>query len=117
MIRTDYYAQCLDTRRSMKGSVVYLNRVPVTFRSSTWKMVSLLTTKVELNATDMGVQDASFIKNTPKSIGLKGKLSSLASIDNGGTVDTGYDWSAGGRTHHMEVKQNYLQELIEEGIV
>ena len=35
------YAKCLDTRRSMTGSVVYLNGVLVMFRSSTQKMLSL----------------------------------------------------------------------------
>ena len=37
-VRTDsYYAKCPDTRKSMTGAVVYLNRVPVIFRSSTQK--------------------------------------------------------------------------------
>ena len=41
MVNTDSdNAKCPDTRRSITGSVVYLNRVPVPFRSSTQKMVS-----------------------------------------------------------------------------
>ena len=38
-----------DTRKSMTGSVVYLNRVLVTFGGSTQKTVSLSTTKMKLN--------------------------------------------------------------------
>ena len=55
----------------MTGSVVYLNEVPVIFRSSTQKMVSLSITEAELNATVMGVQDALFMRNILKSHGLK----------------------------------------------
>ena len=58
MVKMDSnYAKCPDTRRIMTGSVVYLNGVPVTFRSSTQKMVSLLTTEEELNVAVMCVQD------------------------------------------------------------
>ena len=49
------YAKCPGTRRSMTGSVVHLNGVPVMFRSSTQKKESLLTTKEKMNATVMGV--------------------------------------------------------------
>ena len=56
------YTKCQDTRRSMTGSVVYLNGALVTFRNSNQKMVSLLTTKAELNVAVMSVQDALFVK-------------------------------------------------------
>ena len=58
------HAKCLDTRRSMTGHVVYLNGASAMFRSSTQKMVSLLTNKTELNATVMSMQDALFTKYT-----------------------------------------------------
>ena len=103
-------------RRSIIGRVVYLNGVPVTFRISTQKTMSLLTNKVELNAALIGVQDALFMKNILKSLGLKVKLPILASIDNGRVIDIGNNWSVGGRTWHIEVKQNFLQELKEAGI-
>ena len=54
----------------------------------------------ELNAAVMGVQDALFMNNILKSLGLKVKLPKLASIDIDGTVDVGNNWSVGGRTCH-----------------
>ena len=71
-------------------------------------MVSLLSTKAELNVAVMGVQDALFVKNILKSFGLKVKLPTLASVDNSGAVDIGNNWSVYGGTHHVEVKQNFL---------
>ena len=49
-------AKCPDTR-SLMGSVMDLNGVLVTCRSSTQKTMILLTIKPELNAAIMGVQD------------------------------------------------------------
>ena len=77
----------MQNAKSITGSVAYLNGAPVMFRSSTEKMVSLSTTKTELNAAVMGVQDALFVKNILKSLRLKVKLPILANIDNGGAVD------------------------------
>ena len=52
-----------------------------------------------------------------RSLRLKVKLPIPASIDNGGAVDIGNNWSVGGRTHNVEVKQNFLLELKEAGVV
>ena len=41
----------------------------------------------------------------------------LANIDNGGSVDIGNNRSISGRTHLMEVKQKFLWESQEEGII
>ena len=111
------YAKFLDIRRSVTGSIVYLNGVPVTYQSSTQKMVTLSTTEAELNAAVKGVQDALFVRNILKSLGLKVKLPILANIDKGGAVDIDNNWSVGGRICHVEVKQNFLQKLKEAGIV
>ena len=91
----------------MTGSVVYQNQVLVTFRSLIQILVSFLTREAELNVVVMGVQDALFIKNILKLIGLKVKLPILASIDNRGTVNIGNYWTVGGRTCHVQVKQNF----------
>ena len=99
-VKTDSdYTKCLDTRRSVTESVVYLNEVPITFRSSTQKTVSLLTNKAKLNAAVVGVQYALFLQNILKSIRLKVELHILASIDYGGAVDIGNNWNVGGRMH------------------
>ena len=58
-------------KRTMTGSVVCLNGAPVTFRSSTQKMVSLSTTEAVLNAIVMGLQGTLFMRNIPKLLGLR----------------------------------------------
>ena len=65
----------------------------------------------------MGIQDALFIKNILRSLGLKVKMSIFVSIDECRAVDIGIYWSVGGRKHHMEVIHNFLWELKEAGIM
>ena len=63
MVKMDSeYAKCLDARRSMTRSAVYMNGVPVTFRNSFKKAVSLSMTEAELNTAVMEVQDALFTR-------------------------------------------------------
>ena len=38
-------------------------------------------------------------------------------IDNRGTVDLANSWSIGGRTRHIDVRQVFLRELKEQGII
>ena len=79
-------------------------------------MVSLLTTKAELNEAVMGVQGALLMKNILKSLGLKVKLPILASIDNSSAIYIGNNWSVGGRLCHVVEKQNFLPELKDAGM-
>ena len=41
----------------------------------------------------------------------------ILEIDNLGAVDLANNWSAGGRTCHVDVRQNFLRELKENGIL
>ena len=81
------YARCPNTIISITGSVVYLNEMPVMFQCSNQKTVSLSTTKAELNAAVVGVEDALFVKKILKSLGLKVKLPILVSINSSRSAD------------------------------
>ena len=56
-------------------------------------------------------------KNVIESIGLKVELPMILECDNKGAVDLANNWTAGGRTRHVDVHQNWLRELKEEGIL
>jgi hypothetical protein len=51
------------------------------------------------------------------SVGLKVKLPMKLEIDNRGTVDFIHNNSVGGRTIQVEVKQYFLHELKEAGLI
>ena len=41
----------------------------------------------------------------------------ILQCDNKGAVDLANNWSVGGRTRHMDVKQNFLRELKAAGFI
>jgi hypothetical protein len=48
---------------------------------------------------------------------LQVQLPMILFCDNKGTVDLANNWSVGGRTRHVDVKQNFLQELKANGFL
>ena len=111
------YAKDLDSRRSITRIVTYLDGAPVLYWSSTQKMVSLSMTEMEMNAVVTSVQDALFVRSIVESLGLKVKLPMKVLNYDHGEIDLIHNWSIVGHTGHIEVKQNFLRELKEAGIV
>ena len=52
-----------------------------------------------------------------QSLELKVKLPMLLDIDNKEAVDVDNNWSAGGQTRHVNVKQYFLCKLKYEGLI
>ena len=58
-----------------------------------------------------------YVKNVLESLGLKVQLPMILEMDNKGAVDLANNWSIGGRTRHIDVRQVFLRELKEAGIL
>ena len=111
------YAANKDDRRSISGGVVFLEGCPITFRSSTQKFVTLSITEAESAAGVMVAQDMLYIYRLLGSIGLSVELPMLLETDNKGAVDLANNWSVGGQTHHVDVRNHFLRELKDEGLI
>ena len=111
------YAGNTDDRRSVSGGRVFLNGAPVTFRSATQKSVTLLVTEAEGSARVVVAQDMLYVYPLLQSIGLKVKLGMILEMDNKGAVNLANNWSLEGRTRHVNVKNHFLQELKDEGLM
>jgi hypothetical protein len=105
------------TRCSVFGCVVYLKDAPTIHRSATQKMVALSSCEAELNAALLCAQDMMYQKNTLESIGLKVELPMILEMDNMGVVNLVNNFSVGGHTQHINVKQCFLQELKEAKVL
>ena len=86
-------------------------------KSSQQKSVTLSTAEAELVSGTQCAQDMLFVMRVIESIGLKVKKPMILQIDNKGAVDLANNWSIGGRTRHIEVRQYFLRDLKMEGIV
>jgi hypothetical protein len=71
----------------------------------------------ELVSGTQCAQDMLFIMRVLESMGLKIKKPMVLEIDNEGAVDLSHNWSVSGRTRHDSIRQSFLRELNEEGIV
>ena len=111
------YATDLDGRKSVSGESVFLEGSPVCMRSSQQKSVTLSTAEAELVAATSCAQEMLFVMRLMESVGLKVKKPMELFVDNKGAVDLANNWSIGGRTRHMEVRQYFLRDLKDEGLI
>ena len=80
-------------------------------------IVALSVTEAELYSAVLCAQDMLFIMRLLGTMGLRVKLPMKLYIDNSGANDFCHGWSSGGRTRHIEVKQYFLREMKEEGLI
>lgn len=113
---SDYAANTQD-RRSISGGRTFVNGAPVVFRSSTQKFVTLSVTEAETAAGVMVAQDMMYVYRILTSIGLEVELPMILEMDNKGAVDLANNYSSGGRTRHVDVRNFYLRELKDEGLL
>ena len=110
------HATDLDRRRSVTGTVVYLNDAPIAFSSVTKKHVTLSVMEAELAAVVTMVQDMMYVYRVITSMGLQVELPMMAEMDNSGALDLANSWSISGRTRHIDVQVFFIWELNEDGV-
>ena len=111
------YATNPDDRRSISGSRVFMNDVPISFRSVTQKFVMLLVTEAEIAAGVIVAQDMLHIYRLLESLELEVELPMVLEMDNSGAVDIANSWSVGGRMCHVDVRNYFLHELKDQGLL
>ena len=79
--------------------------------------MSLSVTESEGSAGVTCVQDMLYTKKVVESMGMKVELPMILEMDNKGAVDLANNWSVGGRTRHVEVRNHFMRELKEQGIL
>ncbi len=81
------------------------------FKSLTQKSVALSVCEAEQTAGLLCAQDMMYVPNVLESMGLKVKFPMTLEMDNKGAVDLANNWSIGGRTRHVDVRQCFLRNL------
>jgi len=106
-----------ESRRSVNGWSTFLCEAPISMRSKMMPIVALSVTEAELFSATLCAQDLMFEMRVLQSMGLTVKLPMTLYVDNKGAKDLCDNWSVGGRTRHVEVKQYFLRELKESGFI
>ena len=80
-------------------------------------IVALSTTEAELYSAVLTAQDMMFVYHVMLGMELQVKLPMILNVDNMGAVQLANNWSVGGRTRHVDIKQNFLRELKANGFL
>ena len=97
--------------------MTYLEWAIVKQFSKMMPITAISTTEAELYSAVLTAQDMMFVYHIMINMGLQIILPMILYCDNKGTVDLANNWSVGGRTRHMDVKQKFLRELKENGFI
>ena len=111
------YASDPDARRSVTGYTVFFEGAPTATKSKMQECVTLSVTEAEYVSAADCAQEMLFQKHLVESIGLQVELPMIMEIDNKGAIDLANNWSATGRTKHVDVRHHFLRDLKEEGII
>jgi len=111
------FAKCPVTRKCVSGYSTFLEGAPITVKSVMQKIVALSVMEAKTIAGVQCAQDMLYIKQLLESMELKVELPMKLEIDNSGAVDLANNWSAGGRTRHMETRMFFLRDLKEAGVI
>ena len=111
------FAADAEKRRSVTGYTVFFEGAPTATKSKMQECVTLSVTEAEYVSASDCVQEMLFQKHLVESMGLQVELPMILEIDNKGAIDLANNWSATGRTKHVDVRHHFLRDLKEEGIV
>ena len=96
---------------------MYLEEAAVTCKSIMQKIVALSVTEAELVTTVMCVQHMLYVTRLLESMRLLVEYPMEIEIDNSGAIVLANNWSARGRTEHVQTRMIFLRDLKEEGIL
>ena len=110
------YAKRMEDRKSVTGYSTCLNDAPIFNKSKTQNSVTLGVSEAELVAAVECAQTMLlFVQQILNSVGLSIEKPMILEIDYKGTVDLNNNWTVGGRTCHISVKNFFFWDLKESG--
>ena len=111
------YATDRDTRKSVTGYIIYLNGVPISWRSRSQRAVTLSTAESEYYAISEICSEIIFVKNMLEFLELKIEYPIIIRVDNIGAIYLAKNQVLSNRTKHIGVRYHFVREYIEEGII
>jgi hypothetical protein len=105
------------TRRSISGHVMYLDGVPISWRSKAQSSVSLSSTEAEWIALSEATKEVMFLINLLENIEIYPCYPIYMFVDNAGAVFMSKNAASSQRSKHIDVRYKYVRELIEKGLV
>jgi hypothetical protein len=106
-----------ETRISVTGFMVYIQNVPICWRSKAQKGVTLSSSKAEYVALSEAVKEIRFVYFILKDIGIDVELPIVVKTDNVGALFMSQNSSTSVRSRHVDTSYQFIRENVEDGIV
>jgi hypothetical protein len=105
------------SQRSVTGYIIYMHGVPICWKSSLQKSVTLSSCEAEWVALSEAVKDIIFIINLCDSMQIKIQLPVTVRVDNIGAIFMTQNVTTISRTKHVDVRGKYVREYAEDGVI
>ena len=111
------YAGDADTRMSVGGYVLLVNKVPVSWRSKAQKTITLSSTEAEYIALSEAAKEVKYIVQFLQSMGIKVRLPVIIHVDNIGAIFMAENVNTSQRTKHVDVRYKFVRNYIMDGFI
>ena len=103
-----------DDRKSVGCYIIFLNGVPIAWRSKSQKVVSLSSSEAEFYACAEAVREVPFVAQILLFLGIPVKTPVNVWIDNVGAIFMTENRTSSSRTRHMDTRWWYVTQMQEE---
>ena len=111
------YAGDKETRKSVTGFMIYINGVPISWKSKGQKTVTLSSTEAEYIALSNLICELKHLYQVLEFLEEKVKTPMIVHMDNVSAIYLSKNWVTGGRTKHIDIRHHFVREYQEDGMV
>lgn len=106
-----------DTRKSVSGYILFINGVPVSWKSKSQQSISLSSSEAELIALSEAAKEIKFIAQCLLSMGVPIQLPIICRVDNIGAIFMAENVTTSQRTKHIDLRYRFITEFIEDNFI
>lgn len=106
------WASDVDGRRSITGFVFMLQGGPLNWSSRKQQTVALSTTEAEYMALSSATQEAMYLRNFAKEIGLEAVKATKIYCDNRSAICLSSSNGVHSRTKHIDIRHHYIRQKV-----
>jgi hypothetical protein len=99
-----------DSRRSVSGFVLFLNGIPICYKSKSQATVSLSSSEAEWIALSEAVKEIIFVVQLLRDIGIRVETPVIVKVDNIGAIHMAENVTSGSRTRHIDIRTKFVRE-------
>ena len=100
-----------DDRKSISGFILFLNGVPIMWRSKSQKTVALSSAEAEYVSASEMVKEIVFVVQVLLTMGIPVKTPIKVKVDNMGAIFMVENPSSQGRTRHVDTRWHYIKDF------